>query len=390
MSKVFRSPFAAALVGGAVVAAALLVLGVGSTTVTRTTIEQAPLQAGVRTASTGAPTARQIYDATAPGVVFIRSNVVQQGQASPFGPQGQQQGEATGSGFVIDRNGLILTNAHVVNGASKVTVSFEDKQTKDAKVVGKDESTDLAVLKVDPSGLKLRPLPLGASKDVNVGDPTLAIGNPFGLDRTLTTGVISAKQRKIDAPNGFSIDNVLQTDAAINPGNSGGPLLDAAGRVIGINSQIATGGSGTGNVGIGFAVPVDTAKQILPQLESSGRVERAYMGVAGVTIDQSFRRLGLKADRGVLIQSVTPGGPAAKAGIRGGTDQSVVGGQQVELGGDAVLKIGDQDVTTIEDLVTAVSKRKPGDKIQVEIQRGDQRKTVEVTLTNRPNQAPNG
>ena len=206
----------------------------------------------------------------------------------------------------------------MIDDAVKVTVQLADKKTVDAKVVGKDTSTDLALLKVDPDGLDLTPLPLGSSKDVQVGDPVVAIGNPFGLDRTLTTGVVSALQRQISAPNGFAIDNVIQTDAAINPGNSGGPLIDAAGRVIGINSQIETGGGGSGgNVGIGFAVPIDTAKRILPQLEKAGKVERAYLGITTLTIDGSLSSSTCPSTAGALVQSVQTGSPAEKAGIRG-------------------------------------------------------------------------
>ena len=238
----------------------------------------------------------------------------------------EQRGVATGSGFVIDGQGTILTNQHVVEGARKVTVQFADKKTATARIVGQDRSTDLAVLRVDTSGLDLHPLALGDSKAAQVGDPTIAIGNPFGLERTLTTGVISAVQRRIKAPNGFAIDNVLQTDAAINPGNSGGPLLDATGRVIGINSQIETGGSGTGNVGIGFAVPIDTAKRIIPQLEKSGKVDRGFLGVSTTTIDSSLKDLNLPVAHGALVQKVTPGSPAAKAGIRGGDIPAQVDG----------------------------------------------------------------
>ena len=190
--------------------------------------------------------------------------------------------EATGSGFVIDEDGLILTNAHVVAAATDIRVTFSDGHTVAAKPLGKDLDTDLALLRVDPDGLDLKPLELGDSGTVQVGDPTVAIGNPFGLERTLTTGVVSALQRRLTAPSGFTIDNVIQTDAALNPGNSGGPLLDAAGRVIGINSQIATGGgSAGGSIGIGFAVPVNTAKDVIPQLEEAGHVERAYLGIQG-------------------------------------------------------------------------------------------------------------
>ena len=214
---------------------------------------------------------------------------------------------------MIDKNGYILTNAHVVDGATKITVSFGDKETVPAQVVGKDVSDDLALLKVNPSGLNLKPLALGDSRSVQVGDPTIAIGNPFGLDRTLTTGVVSALQRQIQAPNGFAIDNVIQTDAAINPGNSGGPLLDAAGRVIGINSQIATGGNGDGNVGIGFAVPINTAKKVLPQLQK-GNVERAYLGITGATVKPS---MNLAVKQGVHRETrSTRTAGADKAGIQ--------------------------------------------------------------------------
>ncbi|MEA2256894.1 MAG: hypothetical protein QOG35_2939, partial [Solirubrobacteraceae bacterium] len=204
-------------------------LGGGHTT---TVVQQAPLAQTGNASDSGGLTARDIYKRDAPGVVFVRSEVVQRTQSPfDFGLPQEQRGVATGSGFVIARDGTILTNAHVVNGASKVTVQFADKQSAVARVLGKDESTDLALLKVDPKGLSLTPLVLGSSRDVQVGDPAIAIGNPFGLERTLTTGVISAVKRTIQAPNNFQIDDVLQTDAPINPGNSGGPLIDAAGRV---------------------------------------------------------------------------------------------------------------------------------------------------------------
>src|SRR5438445_4814561 len=188
----------------------------------------------------------------------------------------------------MDGRGSILTNGHVVENAIKVTVSLEKGKTVNASVVGKDPSNDLAVLRVQPDGLKLHPLTLGDSSKVQVGDPVLAIGNPFALERTLTTGVISALQRQITAPNGFAINNVLQTDAPINPGNSGGPLLDASGRVIGINSQIETGGGGGGSVGIGFAVPINIAKAEIRQLEKGGTVAGAYIGLTSLTIDSSL------------------------------------------------------------------------------------------------------
>src|SRR5829696_3172582 len=299
-----------ALLGATLAVGAVEVLDLGGDDATTTTVvQQAPLSGAQERSGgdedAGALTARDIYKRDAPGVVFIRAQVVEPA-SSPFDFGQQQRGEATGSGFVIDRDGTILTNAHVIENARRVRVQFADKQVATAKIVGHDRSTDLAVLKVDPDGLKLRPLTLGSSKGVQVGDPTVAIGNPFGLERTLTTGVVSATKRTIPGLDDFQIDNVIQTDAAINPGNSGGPLIDAAGRVIGINSQIRTGG-GNGNVGIGFAVPIpiNTVKRIIPQLEEAGHVERAYLGVQGST-----------AEGGVLVERVQPDSPAAAAGLQ--------------------------------------------------------------------------
>ena len=222
---------------------------------------------------------QDIYEKEGAGVVFIEASGVAAEQSPLFGVP-PQEGTATGSGFVVDDRGFILTNAHVVDGADEVSVRFEEGEgSVDAELKGIDPSTDLALLKVDPDDAELQPLPLGSSGDVRVGDPVVAIGNPFGFTRTVTTGIVSALQRQIEAPNGFAIPDVIQTDASINPGNSGGPLLDANGRVIGINSQIATGGTGSGSVGIGFAIPINTAKRLLPQLREGGEIERAYLGV---------------------------------------------------------------------------------------------------------------
>jgi S1-C subfamily serine protease len=386
-----RASLIAAVVGGALVAAVMLLLDVGKTTKTTTVVQQSAVsgKAGAAGLAKGL-TAREIYKRDAPGVVNVKAQIVQR-VASPFDltPQ-EQRGEATGSGFVVDSNGDILTNAHVIEGASRVTVQFEDNKTTDAKVVGKDTSTDLALLRVDPKNLQLHPLALGDSSSVQVGDPTIAIGNPFGLDRTLTTGVVSALQRRIDAPNGFSIDHVIQTDAAINPGNSGGPLLDAAGRVIGINSQIATGGAGNGNVGIGFAVPINTAKRVVPQLKSSGTVQRAYLGITGLSIDRSLSRLNLNVSRGVLVQSVAPGSPAAKAGIKGGDTQANLDGSNIALGGDVLRKIDGRNIKAMDDVITVVDAKKPGDTVTLEYLRNGKSQTATLKLTQRPSQAPQG
>jgi len=235
-------------------------------------------------------------------------------------------------------------------------------------------------VKTDPA--KLHPLPLGDSSKVRVGDPAIAIGNPFGFDRTVTSGIISALQRQIDAPNNFTINNVIQTDAAINPGNSGGPLIDAAGKVIGINSQIATGGNGNGNVGIGFAIPINTVKAAIPQLERNGRVEHAYLGVSTAQLSaQDARDLNLPTASGALVQQVTPGGPAAKAGLHAGNTQTSSG---LVIGGDLIVKVGDKPIAKPDDLAAAVSSYKPGDKVQIEFYRGTKLKNATVTLGNRP------
>jgi len=303
-------------------------------------------------------TPADIYRRDAPGVVFIRADVVQVSE-SPFDVfPTEQRGESTGTGFVIDDDGSLLTNAHVVENATAIAVRFQDGKTARARLRGIDPSTDLALLRVDPKGLDLQPLALGTSRDVEVGDPTVAIGNPFGLDLTLTTGVISAKARRIEAPNGFEIEDVLQTDAAINPGNSGGPVIDAQGRVIGINSAIRTGGEGGGSVGIGFAVPIDTARRILPQLQRTGRVERPFLGVTTGTTDS-----------GAFVQDVFPGGPADEAGLRPG---------------DVVTGLGGEPVRGAEDIPRLVDKRKPGDRVEVEVLREGDEATVEAELGRRP------
>jgi S1-C subfamily serine protease len=388
-------PLLTGLLGGAIVLVVAVVTGVGSTDKTTTIYQQAPLSAQTETASGSgsddgssttakALTASDIYTRDAPGVVYVRAQVVGQ-TTSPFGYPQQEQGEATGSGFVIDDNGDILTNAHVIDGAVKVTVQFDNDQTVDAKVVGKDVSSDIALLKVDPDGLDLHPLQLGSSTALKVGDPVLAIGNPYGLDRTLTTGVVSAKQREIQAPNGFTIRNVVQTDAAINPGNSGGPLLDASGKVVGINSQIATGTSGGGNVGIGFAVPIETAEQVLPQLKQGKSVKHAYLGVSARTIDGSLSGANLPVSKGALIQTVQEGSAADKAGLKaGGISAQLPTGESVQLGGDIITKIDSTEVDTSDDMASAIGGKQPGDKVTITYLRDGKSHTTTATLGSRP------
>jgi S1-C subfamily serine protease len=404
MKRTFFIPFVSALIGGGTVVAVVAALGgLGSSQKTVTEVQAAaPIPTSTSTAApkggatTTTPSAHEIYERVAPSVAYVTSNVVSKTE-SPFGfGEGQEeQGTATGSGFVINSNGTILTNWHVVENAVKVTVSFEHGKTVEAHVVGKDPSNDLAVLHVPTEGLNLHPLTLGDSSSVQVGEPVLAIGNPFGLSRTLTTGIISALQREITAPNGFTIDNVLQTDAPINPGNSGGPLLNAEGDVIGINSQIETGGGGSdGNVGIGFAVPIDTAKAELPELEKGGTVAQAYLGVETLTIDGSLAALNLPVKSGALVEKVEAGTAAAKAGIRAGNIEAKIGGSEVSVGGDIIVGVDGKKISNSEELASVIGSKKPGDKVSIELLRQTgsgsySKKTVAVTLGSRPNSIPN-
>jgi S1-C subfamily serine protease len=390
--KLVATPLVSAVLGGGIVAAVLLGAGVVDSGRTTTIYEQSPLASTAQTTGgggedSGALTARDIYKRDAPGVAFIRSRTLD-ASSSPYDLDGSDPSrgtsEATGSGFALDRKGHVLTNAHVIDHATAVSVTF-GKTTRQAMVVGKDESTDLALLKIDPSGLDLRPLELGNSKTVQVGDPTVAIGNPFGFDRTLTTGVISALQRRIKAPDDYTIDNVIQTDAAINPGNSGGPLIDAGGRVIGINSQIATGGAGSGSVGIGFAVPIDTAKDVVAELKAHGRVERPWLGLDFVAVDATLKPFGVASDHGLLVQSVKAGGPAARAGLRGGDDAvALASGDQLLTGGDVVTEVDGRAVRSSEDLRKALDTHEPGDVVALTVVRDGRELTVKVTLGNRP------
>jgi S1-C subfamily serine protease len=398
MKRTLALPFVSALLGGGVVVAVLAALGgLGSSHKTVTTIQSAPLAPSNASQRSTGLTPHDIYVRDAPGVVFVISTIVQQQTQSPFdfgGGETQRQGQASGSGIVIDAKGTILTNWHVVENAVKVMVKLDKNKIVEAQVVGKDPSDDLAVLRIPTDGLNLHPLTLGESGTVQVGDPVLAIGNPFGLDRTLTTGVISALQRQITAPNGFTIDNVLQTDAPINPGNSGGPLLDASGRVIGINSQIETGGSGGGSVGIGFAIPINTAKAKITQLEKGGTLRGAYLGLTSITIDGSLSALNLPVKSGALVQSVQKGTPAQKAGIRGGNISGSTENGQVVVGGDIITAVDGKSIASSEDLANAISAKKPDDTVSIALRRangqgGYEQKTLKVTLGSRPNSVPN-
>jgi len=367
-----------------VIGAILISTNVIDTGDSKTVVRQVePTQPTGDTTGSEGRTVRDIYAQEGRGVAYITANGVTSDSNSPF--ELPQQGTATGSGFAINKDGYIVTNAHVVEGADSVEVSFDETNGDaiPAEVKGVDTSADIAVLKVNPDDVKggIKPIPLGDSTNLQVGDPVIAIGNPFGYTRTVTTGIVSGLQRQIQAPNGFTIAHVIQTDASINPGNSGGPLLDANGRVIGINSQIATGG-GQGSVGIGFAVPIDTAKKLLPDLKAGETIDRAYLGVQmqGVT-SQLAGDLNLPADHGALIATVTPDSPAAKAGLRGGRTQTTQG---ITAGGDLIVAIDGKEMADENAVADAIAAHKPGDKVDIEYYRGNDKKTVSVELTKRP------
>ena len=294
-------------------------------------------------------------------------------------------GSGAGSGTIIDRAGHVVTNYHVVKAARVVTVTLAGGEEREGRLVGADPETDLAVVQFDPRGLDLTTIPFGRSADLMVGHKVLAIGNPFALSRTLTTGVISGLGRPVSAANGFIIREMIQTDASINPGNSGGPLLNSRGEMIGLNTTIIspTGGS----VGIGFAVPIDTLRRVLPDLLRHGEVRRGWIDVRPVQLfPRLVRELRLPAERGILISEAIQGGNAAAAGLRGGRRAVRWGRSVFRVGGDIILEVDGTETATIADLFNALEDNKPGQRVPVVYQRGARRHTTTVTLSRRSRQ----
>ena len=321
--------------------------------------------------------AQRIYEEEAPGVVTIQAL---------FGGDGGE-----GSGFVVNEEGEIVTNAHVVTTgegarlrpASQVFVEFSDGNRVPAKIVGHDPYVDIALLRVDPDGLDLKPLPLGDSESVKVGEPVAAIGSPFGQAGSLTVGIVSATNRSVASLTDFAIAGAIQTDAAINPGNSGGPLVGSDGRVIGVNQQIQSRSGG--GEGVGFAVPIDAVKRSVEQLREEGRARYAYLGVTSVTLyPQLVEEFDLGAERGAWLQSIEPGGPASRAGLRGGRGREQFQGRAFALGGDIITKVGDTAIEDDDDLSVAIARYRPGETVDVEIVRGGERQVVKVKLGERP------
>jgi len=333
-------------VGGAATYAGLAPEG------TRTIVRQETVSNGEPAANTTGLSVSDIYQRTQKGVVEITVTTSQ--STNPFG--GQQTQQAQGSGFVYDSNGRIITNQHVVEGATSISVRFWNGTTYKAELVGSDPSTDLAVVKVDAPASVLTPLTLADSNDVAVGDNVVAIGSPFGLENTVTSGIVSALHRQMTSPNNFSIDDSIQTDAAINHGNSGGPLLNAEAQVIGVNAQIESDSGG--NDGVGFAIPSNTVKSIVSELISTGKAEHAYLGVSVETVNASVR-----------ITEVRNGTPAADAGLQSG---------------DTIVSVDGKRIVSGDGLTSAISTKKPGDTVSITYSRGGQSHTVKIELASRP------
>jgi 2-alkenal reductase len=362
-------------------------------TQTETTQAEAPADTDQEqpapSASGGTFDARALYERDSAGVVTVYSIFSGGGLESILG--GDDSNGGVGSGFVLNQKGEIATNAHVVSQgegadlekAREVYVEFADGNRVEAEVVGTDPFADIALLRVKPDGIELRPLELGTDESVEIGEPVAAIGSPFGERQSLSVGIVSATDRSIQSLTDFQISGAVQTDAAINPGNSGGPLVDVQGRVIGVNQQIRTA-SGA-NEGVGYAVPIDLVKRSIGQLSEDGEVRYAYLGVSTQELyPQLVDRFDLPVEKGAWIQEVTPGGPAAEAGLKGGGRAVRFQATRVSPGGDVIVKVGDTPIADPDDLSAAINLLEPGQEVDIEIRRGDDTRTVSVKLEERP------
>ncbi len=366
--SIMAALLAATGVGAAVAVATYTLIDNESTT---TVVRQLTVGSSQPAAAAGGISIGEIYERSYHAVVEITAT------DGSFG--GQQQ--AQGSGFVYDTNGNIVTNQHVVDGARSISVRFWNGSTYPAEVVGTDPSTDLAVIKVDAPKSLFEPLRLGDSSDVAVGDGVVAIGSPFGLEGTVTSGIVSALHRQMTAPNNFTINDSIQTDAAINHGNSGGPLLDEQGRVIGVNAQIESDSGGSD--GVGFVIPSNTVRSIVSQLLESGEVAHAYLGIRMVAIPAGVAQQ-LDLATGVEVTDVRSGTPAAKAGLKAATGTTTVNGQEYPTGGDVIVTFDGAKITSAEELQSAVDAKRPGDTVSITLVRDGKSRTIRVTLDTRP------
>jgi S1-C subfamily serine protease len=366
--------------------------------ISSTTDEQDDAKRVVIEAEDGAFDAQTIYETAAEGVVTVRSVIGGGGTPDIFGGGG---GQGQGSGFVISEEGEILTNAHVVTDADaagaqsgplhearEVYVQFADLNQVEAEIIGFDPFADVALLRVDPEGLDLHPLPLGSENDVEVGEGVAAIGSPFGQEQSLSVGIVSASDRSIESLSSFRIDGAIQTDASINPGNSGGPLIDAAGEVVGINQQIQTASGGS--EGVGFAVPIDLAQRSIDDLRGDGEVSYAYAGVTTTPLyPQLAEELGLDVDTGALVSEVVDGGPADEAGLQAGDDAPIrFQAQDVDAGGDVIVAVDGEPIDAEADLPRLISLAEPGDVVTLDIIRDGDEEQIEVELGERPVEVP--
>jgi putative serine protease PepD len=367
---------AVALGAGTAAAITAAVDSGGSTTTRVVTVTNSQPAAS----STGGLTIHDVYERTHQGVVEI---TVSSSSPTPLG--GSQESQAQGSGFVYDRQGHVVTNEHVVDGADTLNVTFSNGATYKARVVGSDPSTDLAVIKVDAPSSVLKPVSVGDSSQVQVGDGVVAIGSPFGLDQTVTAGIVSALHRQMDAPNGFTINDSIQTDAAINHGNSGGPLLNLRGQVIGVNAQIETSENSqtSDNAGVGFAIPSNTVKAIANQLIANGNVEHAYLGVGVQEVPASVASQ-LNEASGVAITGVRPGTPAESANLKASTGTQRIAGTAYPTGGDVITEVDGTKVESSAELQGAIYAKRPGDKVTLTVTRAGNTRSVTVTLAKRP------
>jgi S1-C subfamily serine protease len=384
---------AAATAAAALLASAALAVCGRDTTTTQTQTRTVQRETRVEVTRPGATVTagrfdpQAIYERESPGVVTVIAGDV---------PGASGGGGGLGSGFVLDGDGEVATNAHVVTrgkgssieAAGQVFVRFQDRNQVAAEIVGFDPFADVALLKVDPAGLTLRPLPLGSTERLVVGSPVAAIGSPFGEEQSLSTGVISATDRSIESLTGFETAGAVQTDAAINQGNSGGPLLDAEGRVLGINSQIRTA-TGEGS-GVGFAVPVDLVRRSLDQLRRDGKARYAYLGLATAGVyPQLAQRFALGTDTGAWVQEVTPGGPAERAGLRGGADgRATFQGRPYATGGDVITAVEGSKVRLESDVSRALQRFRPGETVVLHVLRDGRAREIRVKLGERPLDAP--
>lgn len=342
----------------------------------------APAETAGENSTPGELTAQQIYTQYGDAVVHVKATVSSTYE-NFFGIPVPDNQVSSGSGFIVSEDGYVITNAHVVSGADKISIQFSDKAEVTAEIIGTDVSTDVAVLKADIQGHKTGTLDLGDSRNAQVGQTVYAIGNPLGYDRSMSQGIISALNRIINAPNGLEIRDVIQTDAAVNQGNSGGPLVTSSGKVIGVTSQIAT--TGQGNIGIAFAIPSATVKKVFNEIKRTGKTSRPWIGIRGATLEPEMaKRLGLKSESGAIIVSLIEPGPAQDAGLRESDGQTLIDNEYVDVGGDIITKVNKSQIGSMEDLVNEINQYSAGETITLTILRAGKFKKISLKLSERP------